>query len=118
MGHNLGMRHDFMDKDIEGNEIDEYIDCRKISDGSMLLCSKCKNFQPDVDGQKIGIPTGYPDDCCNGFMGYDNHPHIWSKCSVLDFEKRYVSFKLDRCMDATATGNQSYQDYGRSLLAL
>lgn len=96
MGHNLGMSHDFMDSD--------YVNCRKSSDGSTIPCNTCANYQPD-NNQKIGVVTGDPMDCCNGFMGYNNHPHYWSECSVRMFEQHYVSENWAQCMDTT-TGNQ------------
>ena len=95
MGHNLGMSHDFIDS--------EYTNCRKHTDGSTIPCDTCANWQPDNSGQKVGVITGDPMDCCNGFMGYNNHPHYWSECSVRMFEDHYVSEKWDQCFD-TVTG--------------
>ena len=93
MGHNLGMSHDFMDS--------KYVNCRKHTDGSTIPCNTCANYQPDNNNQKIGIVTGDPMDCCNGFMGYNDHPHYWSDCSVRMFEQHYVSEKWSQCMDTT-----------------
>merc|ERR1712165_209891 len=99
MGHNLGMSHDFIDS--------EYTDCRKHTDGSTVPCNTCANWQPDNAGQKIGEVTGDDMDCCNGFMGYSNHPHYWSECSVRYFEQHYVSQNWAKCMDTT-TANVNY----------
>ena len=102
IGHNLGMKHDFIDNKIT------YKECRKTSDGSKVSCSSCANYQPDNDHQPIGMPTGHRDDCCNGFLGYYDHPHYWSKCSVRFLEEFYVfSRKYDQCMD-TPDGNQFF----------
>jgi len=91
MGHNLGMSHDFIDS--------EYTNCRKHTDGSTIPCDTCANWQPDNSGQKVGVITGDPMDCCNGFMGYNDHPHYWSECSVRMFEDYYVSRNWDQCFD-------------------
>lgn len=94
------MFHDFIDKD--------YNECRKTSDGSKVSCSTCANYQWYSTRQKIGMPTGHPDDCCNGFMGYYDHPHYWSECSVRFLEEFYAwRTRLGNlCLDAT-DGNQS-----------
>ena len=97
MGHNLGMSHDFMDS--------KYVNCRKHTDGSTVPCNTCANYQPKNDNQKIGIVTGDPMDCCNGFMGYNDHPHYWSDCSVRMFEQHYVSEKWSQCMDTTTSNH-------------
>jgi len=97
MGHNLGMSHDFIDS--------EYTDCRKHTDGSTVPCNTCANWQPDNAGQKIGELTGDDMDCCNGFMGYNDHPHYWSECSVRMFEQHYVAEDWDQCLDTTTDVN-------------
>ena len=93
MGHNLGMSHDFLDVRPT------YSYCKKHTDGSTISCRECANYQPGNRLQPIGQLTGSQDDCCNGFMGYDNHPHYWSDCSVRNFEQYYVSQNWHRCMD-------------------
>ena len=95
IGHNLGMSHDFIDSD--------YKHCRKASDGETIPCSSCANYQAGNDAQRIGPVSGNPNDCCNGFMGYNNHPHYWSECSVRMFESHYVSEQWSKCM-APSTG--------------
>ena len=96
IGHNLGMEHDFVDHPLGAYKHE----CRKTSDSSKILCSTCANYQPDDERQPIGMPTGHPDDCCNGFMGYKDHPYYWSKCSIRFLEAFYVySRKYDQCMD-------------------
>ena len=94
------MSHDYFDLDI--------IDCRKVSDGAKIRCTKCANYQPNESLQytMIGPVTGHPDDCCNGFMGYYDHPHYWSECSVRMFEQHYIAEKWNQCMDTT-TSKQS-----------
>ena len=94
MGHNLGMSHDFATSPAyKGN-------CRKDSDSSQLPCNQCHNYQSGNSRQPIGPITGHPQDCCNGFMGYYNHPHFWSNCSVRYFRQHYVSRNWDQCMEA------------------
>ena len=96
IGHNLGMEHDFVDHPLGAYKHE----CRKTSDSSEVLCSTCANYQPDDERQPIGMPTGHSDDCCNGFMGYKDHPYYWSKCSIRFLEAFYVySRKYDQCMD-------------------
>ena len=95
MGHNLGMWHDFIDMRPV------YTDCRLESNGSRIACSECANYQSGNWGQPIGTLTGHPKDCCNGIMGYRNHPHYWSSCSNRNFAQHYVSKNWENCMDAT-----------------
>ena len=95
MGHNLGLQHDFYG--------DPYTTCRRDKDGSFIPCNQCNNYQPTNNGQPIGIVTGHKDDCCNGFLGYYDHPHVWSNCSVRDFEKHYISRNWECCMDKGKT---------------
>ena len=95
IGHNLGMRHDFVD----GGR--PYTNCRKHSDGSSVQCNKCANYQSDNRRQPLGVLTGDPEDCCNGFMGYYNHPHYWSDCSVRFFQQHYVAENWSKCMEAS-----------------
>ena len=84
------MRHDFIDK--------EFVDCRRVSDGARIGCDTCANYQSDQRNQLIGPVTGHPNDCCNGFMGYYDHPHIWSKCSVRFFRDAYIIHDWAKCM--------------------
>ena len=35
---------------------------------------------------------------CDGYMGYSESPKQWSKCSVTDFERHYISQNWARCM--------------------
>ena len=100
MGHNLGINHDFVDVRPT------YSQCRKHSDGSTLSCWRCANHQSGNTLQAIGQLTGRQNDCCNGFMGYYDHPHYWSDCSNRDFEQHYVSRNWAQCMDST-TGKLS-----------
>ena len=87
------MSHDFIDKN--------YHNCRRHTNGSQIRCNTCANWQPENARQKIGDLTGDDMDCCNGFMGYRDHPHHWSACSVRFFEQHYVAEKWDQCMDTT-----------------
>ena len=87
------MSHDFIDK--------EFVYCRKVTDGAIIGCVTCANYQSEQRDQLIGPVTGHPNDCCNGFMGYYDHPHYWSQCSVRMFEQHYVSRKWNQCMDTT-----------------
>ena len=94
MGHNLGMYHDFKD----GGR--PYTNCRKHSDGSTVRCNECANYQSNNRGQPLGPLTGSTEDCCNGFMGYYNHPHYWSDCSVRFFQQHYVAENWGSCMES------------------
>ena len=94
MGHNLGMYHDFKD----GGR--PYTNCRKHSDGSTVRCNACANYQSNNRGQPLGPLTGSTEDCCNGFMGYYNHPHYWSDCSVRFFQQHYVAENWENCMES------------------
>ena len=86
MGHNLGMRHDYVAVKDQGF-------CRKNADGEMKKCSEC-------DG------IGNDGECCTGYMDIDYHPHYWSPCSNIDFRQHYVSENWAQCMPA-AVGNPS-----------
>ena len=96
------MSHDFIDR----KGVDPYkAGCRKHSDGLVVDCRSCANYQSHDPYQPIGKITGDPRDCCNGFMGYDNHPHYWSDCSVRFFRQHYLAQNWDRCMDSTSGYN-------------
>jgi len=92
IGHGLGMQHDFIDDNI----------CRKASETKNITCSSCANYQASKKYQRIGPVSGNPNDCCNGFMGYSDHPHYWSECSVRMFEDHYEKKKWNQCMAPTA----------------
>ena len=102
MGHNLGMSHDFFDPPTE--DVDPYdAGCKKHTDSNFIECRSCANYQGgDWWRPPIGNLTGDPNDCCDGFMGYGEHPHHWSDCSVRDFRRQYINLNWDRCMDATS----------------
>ena len=112
MGHNLGMSHAFVDRyNTNPNNPMKYNMCRRVSDGSELDCNRCDNWNENWNDrqspnwkQYILPANNRPDDCCNGFMGYDNTPQTWSACSVRMFENHYISQKWSECMDTT-TGN-------------
>ena len=87
------MFHDFVDGG------DPYSNCRKNSDSSSVPCDQCANYQANNTLQPIGRVTGDANDCCNGFMGYYNHSHIWSDCSARFFQEHYISEGWSACMD-------------------
>ena len=98
LGHVLGMYHDF--EDDETRTFRPYRGlCRRQSDGAKLRCSRCSNYQySENHGRPLSAGTGQKMDCCNGFMGYYDHPHLWSKCSVRFFRDAYIVHKWEKCM--------------------
>ena len=42
--------------------------------------------------------VGEAGECCTGFMDYGDHPEVWSKCSIRNFEQHYVSENWAQCM--------------------
>ena len=92
------MYHDF--EDDETRTFRPYRGlCRRQSDGAKLRCSRCSNYQYlENHGRPLSAGTGQKMDCCNGFMGYYDHPHIWSKCSVRFFREAYIVHKWEKCM--------------------
>ena len=94
IGHNLGMPHDFV-------ELGRFFDiCRNSFNDSHIPCFKCANFQENRPDQLIGPSTGDPEDCCTGFMHYNDHPHYWSRCSSRFFQRAFVYLNLTRCMES------------------
>ena len=89
------MPHDFYDQPSDKGR------CRKEVDGNRLPCDQCDNYQAGNSGQPIGPTSGQANDCCNGFMGYSNHPHIWSTCSTRNFRSHYISENWTQCMDTS-----------------
>ena len=104
------MKHDFASDDNANNFGSKYkYTICKTPKGSEIPCDECSNYQATINNyyekyQRIGPMTGNKNDCCNGFMGYYDHPNYWSQCSVRAFEQHYVSENWSRCMAAT-TGN-------------
>ena len=91
------MYHDF--EDDEQRKARPYRGlCKREQDGSKLPCGRCTNLNRGNHGRPISIGTGQTNDCCNGFMGYYDHPHIWSKCSVRFFRESYVLKHWAKCM--------------------
>ena len=87
------MFHDFVDAGSP------YTTCRKHSDSTTKQCEACQNYQIGNRFQPLGPITGHSEDCCNGFMGYYDHPHYWSACSVRFFRQHYVAEKWQTCME-------------------
>ena len=93
IGHNLGMTHDVKWYGLMGT-------CRNALNDSEIRCDKCTNYQPGNENQTIGPVTGDPGDCCNGIMGFFNHPHYWSRCSSRDFQTAFVAKNWTQCMES------------------
>ena len=92
------MYHDFEDDETRSFRPYRGL-CRRQSDGAKLRCSRCSNYQYlENHGRPLSAGTGQKMDCCNGFMGYYDHPHIWSKCSVRFFREAYIVHKWEKCM--------------------
>ena len=72
--------------------------CRRHGDGLKINCSTCTNYSPENQGRPLSSETGQENDCCNGFMGYYDHPHVWSNCSVRFFQESYVIGHWNNCM--------------------
>ena len=88
------MYHDFVDggTPYKGN-------CRRHKDSSQKPCNQCQNYNAVSSSQPLKAVTGHAEDCCNGYMGYYNHPHFWSDCSVRFFEQFFDSKNWKQCMD-------------------
>ena len=95
IGHNLGMEHD-MEK---FGGLTKYWSCKNALNDSYTLCGECANVQPENEKQTIGPVSGDPGDCCNGLMGFFNHPHYWSRCSSRDFQRAFVANNWHKCME-------------------
>ena len=73
--------------------------CRRNGDGVKINCSICTNYSPENQGRPLSTGTGQENDCCNGFMGYYDHPHVWSNCSVRFFQESYIIGHWNNCMN-------------------
>ena len=95
--------------------------CRRNGGGVKINCSACSNYSPENHSRPLFTGTGQDNDCCNGFMGYYDHPHVWSNCSVRFFQESYIIGHWNNCMNygkfwrylriGNIGLNQSYQDY-------
>ena len=73
--------------------------CRRHGDGFKINCSTCSNYNPENQSRPLSTGTGQENDCCNGFMGYYDHPHVWSNCSVRFFQESYIIRHWNNCMN-------------------
>ena len=131
MGHNLGMKHDFVMRGENRNDGKTfgpgvYFDSPKMCQlvakiekpsGKLKSCNKCKNFMGSGSNTEIesstncGEPTGNPKDCCTGFMDYgSSKPNRWSECSVRDFEQYYNIRQWNKCMNKGKESNLILKD--------
>ena len=93
------MFHDFVDD--ETRRFRPYRgSCRRCSDSSHMKCTECANYDPNNKNRPLSLVTekGNDNNCCNGFMGYYDHPHIWSDCSMRYFREEFVSKNWSKCM--------------------
>ena len=91
------MFHDFEDDETQTSRPYEGL-CKRSIDGDKLKCTRCANYDKDNHDRPLAEAKGEQNDCCNGFMGYYDHPHIWSNCSVRFFRESYVSKNWAECM--------------------
>ena len=73
--------------------------CRRHGDGVKINCSTCANYSPENHSRPLSTGTGQENDCCNGFMGYYDHPHVWSNCSVRFFQESYIIGHWNNCIN-------------------
>ena len=90
IGHNLGMKHDFIGHYPE-------LRCRAEGDGLETPCDQCANWSGKPN-EPLLPQTNRSGECCHGFMDYGPQRIAWSDCSVRMFRREFVTQNWARCM--------------------